>query len=147
MSTTTTAAALMMTWVSVAEFPSWYDGARWQSPVPATPGTPVIVPSNTCPIPGTEPTAGGRRCVPDCRVGACKRIRVAESQTIYRNERGQTTGSATPSGDGSVTYRDSSGKTIGRSSTDSSGNTRYWDSSGRSIGTSSGPARAPFPGR
>jgi hypothetical protein len=63
MSTTTTAAALMMTWVSVAEFPSWYDGARWQSPVPATPGTPVIVPSNTCPY--QEPNqrrAGGVAC-------------------------------------------------------------------------------------
>jgi hypothetical protein len=146
MSVTTFAAALMMFYAGAAEplpvlayesalvteLPEWLRGAQgvptqWSpSPMPPRP----IMPSNTCPIPGTERTASGR-CLPDCRLGACKRIRVAESQTIYRNERGQTTGSATPDGSGGFVYRDAQGRTTGGSSSDSGGNTRFWDSSGK----------------
>jgi hypothetical protein len=128
------------------QLPAWLPPARWRSSTPPAPATPVIVPSNTCPIPGTEPTASGR-CVPDCRLGACKRIRVAEEQTRFRDAQGRTTGTATPDGSGGFTFRDAQGRTTGRSGSDSSGATRYWDSSGRSLGTSTGPAsaRPPFP--
>jgi hypothetical protein len=120
MSTTAIAAALMMAYAGVAELPAWMPGAQYISPVPPAPATETIVPKNTCPIPGTELVAGGRRCVPDCRQGPCKRVRVAEEQT---------------------TFRDAQGRTTGRSSTGATGATRFWDAQGRSTGTATGPRK------
>jgi hypothetical protein len=155
MSTTAIAAALMMLYAgaqplpvlafqSVVELPGWFRAIQGQ-PIEYAPVTPTV--PNSCPT-GKESLASGR-CVDDCRHGGtCRRVKVAEEQTIFRDSQGRTTGSATPDGSGGFVYRDAQGKTTGRSSPDSSGTTRYWDSGGRSTGTSTGPApaRPAFPG-
>jgi hypothetical protein len=156
MSVTTLAAAVMMAYAGasplpvlayesalVAELPGWYRALQNQ-PFEYAPVVPIV--PNSCPV-GMESLASGR-CVDDCRRGGtCRRIKVAEHQTIFRDSQGRTTGSATPDGSGGFVYRDAQGRTTGRSSSDSSGATRYWDSGGRSIGTSTGPAPIPFSGQ
>ena len=62
-------------------------------------------------------------------------------QTTFRNDRGQTTGTAATDSGGQTTFRDAGGRTSGTSSTDSQGTTTFRDSSGRTVGTSTAPRR------
>jgi hypothetical protein len=156
MSTTAVAAALMMLYAGpelplpvlayesalVAELPGWFRAIQGR-PVEYAPVMPTV--PNSCPA-GKESLASGR-CVPDCRQGGCKRVRVAEQQERFYGPDGRSLGTATPQGDGTTKYRDSQGRSVGSATTDSTGQTRYYDPSGRSLGTSTGPARAPFPGQ
>jgi hypothetical protein len=68
-----------------------YGPAQWRSPWPSKPPVEVIVPPNTCGV-GLEPQRG--RCVPDCVSGPCKRVKVAEAQTTFRDAAGRTLGTA-----------------------------------------------------
>jgi branched-subunit amino acid transport protein AzlD len=56
-----------------------------------------------------------------------------QNQQVFRNELGQTTGTAQRSGN-QTTYRDAGGRTIGTGTTDSSGVTVFRDSRGRNVG-------------
>lgn len=58
-------------------------------------------------------------------------------QQVFRNERGQTTTTATQSGN-QATYRDAGGRSIGTGTTDSSGTTVFRDARGRVVGSVSG---------
>jgi YD repeat-containing protein len=62
-------------------------------------------------------------------------------QTTFRNERGQTTGTAATTGN-MTTYRDGQGRTVGTGTTNG-GTTIYRDSSGRTTGTATAPRRRP----
>jgi hypothetical protein len=85
MSTTAAAAALMMAFaLGAAELPGWLGPAQWHAPIPPQ-SSPIIVPTNSC-RPRFETTWTGR-CLPDCRQGGCKRIRVAEAQQRGAAER------------------------------------------------------------
>jgi hypothetical protein len=146
MSTTAWGAAVMMAYAGVAELPAWMPGAQYNSPwAPAAP-VEVIVPAPKQCAPGFEVSGPGlgSRCVPDCRTG-CKRVRLAEEQTVLRDSQGRTIGTATPQGDGTVKFRDSQGRSVGSATTDPSGTTRYYGPGGNSLGSSSGPARPAFP--
>jgi hypothetical protein len=61
-------------------------------------------------------------------------------QTIFRNDRGLTTGTAATSGN-QTTYRDDRGRTTGTATVDSAGTTTFRDSSGRTVGTAAAPRR------
>ena len=60
-------------------------------------------------------------------------------QTTFRNERGQTTGTAATTGN-MTTYRDGQGRTVDTGTTNG-GTTIYRDSSGRTTGTATAPRR------
>ena len=60
----------------------------------------------------------------------------AQNQTTFRNERGQTTGTATRDSNSNTTFRNERGQTIGTSSTNSSGVTTFRNERGQTIGTS-----------
>jgi hypothetical protein len=128
------------------ELPEWLRGAQgapldWSPrPIPRP-----IIPSNSCPG-GFEPGATGR-CLPDCRSGGCRRVRVAQSRTQYYGKDGRSLGTASPQGEGTTRFYGPDGRSLGTSTTDPSGTTRYFGPDGRSLGTSTGPARPPFPER
>ena len=62
-------------------------------------------------------------------------------QTIFRNDRGQTTGTAATDSGGQTTFRDDRGRTTGTATVDSAGTTTFRDSSGRTVGTATAPRR------
>jgi hypothetical protein len=127
--------------VVVAELPAWYRALQNQ-PFEYAPVVPTV--PNSCPA-GKESLASGR-CVDDCRHGgSCRRIKVAGEQQRLYGPRGESLGTATPQGDGTVKFKDAQGRSVGSATTDSSGTTRYYDAQGRSLGTSA-PARPPVPG-
>jgi YD repeat-containing protein len=70
----------------------------------------------------------------------------AGEQTRFYDSRGNSVGTATPYGNGSVRYYDARGKTVGTSTT--TGNTtRFYDASGRPIGSATSPGSLAFPRR
>jgi hypothetical protein len=64
----------------------------------------------------------------------------AHAQTTFRNDRGQTIGTAATNGN-QTTYRDDRGRTTGTATVDSAGTTTFRDSSGRTVGTAAAPRR------
>jgi hypothetical protein len=73
----------------------------------------------------------------------------AEPQTRLYDARGNSLGTATPQGDGSLRYYDSRGSSLGTSTTTPGGSagptTKFYDARGNVTGSTSSPA--PFPGR
>ena len=65
-------------------------------------------------------------------------VQAQSPQTSFRNDRGQTTGTAATSGN-QTTYRDDRGRTTGTATIDSSGTTTFRDDRGRTIGTATRP--------
>jgi hypothetical protein len=65
-------------------------------------------------------------------------VTASAQQAVFRNDRGQTTGTAATSGN-QTTYRDSSGRTTGTGTTHSQGTTTFRDERGRTIGTATAP--------
>ena len=65
------------------------------------------------------------------------RVKAASAQpsTTFRNEKGQTSGTATTDSNGTTTFRGGSGRTTGTATTDSNGTTTFRDASGRTTGT------------
>jgi len=55
--------------------------------------------------------------------------------TVFRDSRGVTTGTASTDSGGQTTFRDAGGRTTGTASTDSQGNTTFRDAGGRTTGT------------
>jgi hypothetical protein len=62
-------------------------------------------------------------------------------QTVLRDGRGRTVGTATDTGQGTTVLRDPNGRTVGTATTDQSGTTTFRDASGRTTATSSTPRR------
>jgi len=58
----------------------------------------------------------------------------AQNQTTFRNDKGQTTGTATTSGN-TTTFRNEKGQTTGTATTNSSGTTTFRNSQGQTTGT------------
>jgi hypothetical protein len=65
-------------------------------------------------------------------------VQAQSPETTFRNDRGQTTGTAATSGN-QTTYRDDRGRTTGTATIDSSGTTTFRDDRGRTIGTATTP--------
>jgi hypothetical protein len=59
----------------------------------------------------------------------------AQNQTIFRNEKGQTTGTVTTDSNGTKTFRDGSGRTTGTATTNSNGTTTFRNEKGQTTGT------------
>ena len=64
----------------------------------------------------------------------------AESSTLFYNERGQITGSASSSGN-TTTFRDRQGRMSGTATRDANGTVTYRDGSGRMTGSATAPRR------
>jgi hypothetical protein len=64
----------------------------------------------------------------------------AQNQTMFRDSRGSTTGTATTYGN-TTTFRDTGGRTSGTATRDSSGTTVFRDAGGRTTGAASVPRR------
>jgi hypothetical protein len=59
-------------------------------------------------------------------------------QTVFRDDRGSTVGTAVTTGN-QTTYRDDRGRTTGTSTIDSAGTTTFRDERGRTVGTATAP--------
>jgi hypothetical protein len=77
---------------------------------------------------------------PSAPVIALPEIVVSQPQTTFRNDRGQTTGTAATTGN-QTSYRDDRGRTTETATVDSAGTTTFRDSSGRTVGTATAPRR------
>ena len=66
--------------------------------------------------------------------------RAGERSEVFRDSRGNTTGTATRSGNQTI-FRDNRGNTTGSSTTDSQGTTTFRDNRGNTTGTLSAPSR------
>jgi hypothetical protein len=73
-----------------------------------------------------------------CAFLVASALTASAQQTIFRDDRGRTTGTAATTGN-QTTYRDGSGRTIGTGTTDSSGTTTFRDGNGRTTGTATAP--------
>jgi hypothetical protein len=71
----------------------------------------------------------------------------AEPQTRFYDARGNSIGTATPQGDGSIRYRDAGGNSTGTSTTTPGGTTTFYGPGGSVTGKTVGPAGpGPFGG-
>ena len=66
---------------------------------------------------------------------------LAQNQTTFRNEKGQTTGTVTTDSNGTKTFRDGSGRTTGTATTNSNGTTTFRNEKGQTTGTATRSGR------
>jgi hypothetical protein len=65
----------------------------------------------------------------------------AGEQTRFYDSKGNSIGTATPQGEGTIKYRDAGGRTLGTSTTTPGGVTTFYGSDGSVTGKSYGPSK------